>query len=139
MMLHSRVALLAAATATALTTLAPVPGLAQGFPARAALVDSHWQPWLGCWTPVERAPRDPDIQVCIVPAADGSGVRMMTFAGDQRVLEETIVADGSTQTLNETDCRGSSRSQWATSGSRLFRVSELECDGKASQQTAEIA
>jgi hypothetical protein len=137
-MMHPRLALLTVATVTALTALVPGTGWAQGTPA-SATADMHWQPWLGCWTPVERAPRDTDIQVCIVPTADGAGVRMTTFAGDQHVLEETIAADGSLQTLNEADCRGSSRSRWATNGARLFRMSELLCDGKAPQRTAEIA
>jgi hypothetical protein len=136
-MMHPRVALLA--TATALTALFPATGTAQGTAPSVGLTDTHWQPWLGCWTPVERAPHDVDIQVCIVPSADGSAVRMTTFAGDQSVLEETIAADGLTVLLNEADCRGSSSSRWANTGGRLFRVSELRCDGKAPQRTTEIA
>jgi hypothetical protein len=139
MMMYPRVALLAAATATALTALVPATGWAQGTTTRPPLADNTWRPWLGCWTPIERAPRDVDIQVCIVPSADGSGVRMTTYAGDQQVLEETIAADGSTVPLNEADCRGSSSSRWASKGGRLFRVSELRCDGKAPQRTTEIA
>src|SRR4029453_14710466 len=103
------------------------------------LTDSRWQPWLGCWTPVERAPRDRDIQVCIVPTADGGGVRMLTFAGDQRILDDTILADGSTQTLNEVGCRGSSRRRWAKNAAPLFRPTELACDGKTPQRTFGIS
>src|SRR5262249_42923070 len=61
------------------------------------------------------------------------------FAGDQRILEDSILADGSTQTMHEDSCRGTTRSQWAKNAARLFRVTELECDGKPSQRTSEIA
>src|SRR6476619_597202 len=124
---HQRIAFCALRIAAVATLLVPATGRPQnatplGSP---ALTDSRWQPWLGCWTPVERAPRNRDVQVCIVPTTDGAGARMMTFAGDQRILDETILADGSTQTLTEADCHGSSRSAWAKDAARLFRTTEL--------------
>jgi hypothetical protein len=141
MMIQTRIALYALAVATLMTLIAPATGRAQDATPQGTptLTDSRWQPWLGCWTPVERAPRDRDIQVCIVPTATGGGARMMTFAGDQRILDDTILADGSTQTLNEVGCRGSSRSRWAKNAARLFRTTELACDGKAPQRTAGIS
>src|SRR5262249_35739315 len=121
--------------------LAPAAAYAQAnaSPATGNLDDARWQSWLGCWSPVERAPRDRDIQVCITPGSDARSVRLTTFAGDQRILEDSILADGSTQTMHEDGCRGSTRSQWAKNAARLFRVTELECDGKPSQRTSEIA
>jgi hypothetical protein len=121
--------------------LVPAAGYAQAnAPAATATTgDGRWQSWLGCWSPLERTPRDRDIQVCITPGADARSVRLTTFAGDQRILEDSILADGSTQTMHEDGCRGSTRSQWAKNAARLFRVSELECDGKPSQRTSEIA
>ena len=141
MMIQTRLAIFALPVATVMMLIAPATGRAQDATPQGtpSLTDSRWQPWLGCWAPVERAPRDRDIQVCIVPTADGRGARMMTFAGDQRILEDTILADGSTQTLNEVGCRGSSRSRWATNAARLFRTTELACDGKPPQQTAGIS
>jgi hypothetical protein len=141
MMTQARIAIFALPVATVMTLIAPATGRAQGATPQgtATLTDSRWQPWLGCWTPVERAPRDRDIQVCIVPTADGGGARMLTFAGDQRILDDTILADGSTQTLNEVGCRGSSRSRWAKNAARLFRTTELTCDGKAPQRTSGIS
>ncbi len=138
MPIPSRLALVA--TAIMVTLAAPVPGRAQDrAPApRQNPAAARWQPWLGCWTPVERAPRDRDIQVCIVPTTDG-GVRMATFAGDQRILDETISPDGTTQALSEPGCRGSSRSVWAKMAPRLFRTAELVCDGKTPQQTKGIS
>ena len=141
MMVHSRIAIFTLPIAAALTLIAPAAGRAQDATPQGSptLTDSRWQPWLGCWTPVERAPRNRDIQVCIVPTTDGAGARMMTFAGDQRILDETILADGSTQVLREEGCRGSSRSAWATNAARLFRTTELACDGKAPQRTTGIS
>lgn len=138
MPIPSRIALVAAATV--ITLAAPVPGRAQDrtSASRPNLTDARWQPWLGCWTPVERAPRDRDIQVCIVPTTEG-GVRMATFAGDQRILDETISPDGTTAPMSEPGCRGSSRSVWAKSAARLFRTAELVCDGKTPQQTKGIS
>ena len=141
MTIHPRIAFIALPIAAVATLLAPAMGRAQDAAPQgsATLTDSRWQPWLGCWTPVERAPRNRDVHVCIVPTTDGAGARMMTFAGDQRILDETILADGSTQTLSEADCHGSSRSVWARNAARLFRATELTCDGKAPQRTTGIS
>ena len=141
MTIHPRIAIFALPIAAVATLLAPATGRAQDAApqASATLTDSRWQPWLGCWTPVERAPGNRDVHVCIVPTTDGAGARMMTFAGDQRILDETILADGSTQTLTEADCHGSSRSVWASNAARLFRATELTCDGKAPQRTTGIS
>jgi len=140
MTIHSRLATVVRTTAAVMACLAPAAGNAQ-VNARTAtpnLGDGRWQSWLGCWSPLERAPRDRDIQVCITPGADARSVHLTTFAGDQRILEDSILADGSTQTMHEDGCRGSTHSQWAKNGARLFRVSELECDGKPLQRTSEI-
>jgi uncharacterized membrane protein YgcG len=141
MTIHSRVATFIRLTAAVAAFLAPAAGYAQANASAATPNpgDGRWQSWLGCWSPLERAPRDRDIQVCITPDADARSVRLTTFAGDQRILEDSILADGSTQTMREEGCRGSTRSQWAKNAARLYRVSELECDGKPSQRTSEIA
>jgi hypothetical protein len=67
------------------------------------------------------------LQLCIVPTADGAGVRRITFAGDREVLAETIVADGTPQRSSEKDCTGTRQSRWAQSGTRLFLSSTLSC------------
>jgi len=141
MVIQSRVGTVIRTIAVVVAMLAPAAGLAQNNPSStsAAVKNLAWQPWLGCWTPVERAPRDRDIQVCITLGSDRQSARLTTFAGDQRLLNDSILPDGSNQTTDEDGCRGSSRSQWAKSADRLFRVTELQCDGKAPQRTAEIA
>jgi hypothetical protein len=138
---QSRVGTLVRIIAAMTTLLAPAAGYAQASASTAAANpgDGRWQPWLGCWSSIERAPRDSDIQVCFTPGPDVPSVRLITFAGDQRILEDSIIADGSNQTMREDGCSGLTRSRWAKNGARLFRVSELECDGKPPQRTSEIA
>ena len=68
-----------------------VPVKPDGARSASALRDTRWSPWLGCWTPVERKVRDQDIQVCVLPTSDGTGVRMMTFSNGQRILDEPVV------------------------------------------------
>jgi hypothetical protein len=138
---HTRIATFIRTVAVATAVVMPAAVFAQTNAARGNidLKDVRWQPWLGCWTPIERAPRDRDIQVCVTPAAGGAGVHLMTFAGDQRILDDSITADGSAVPMSEEACRGSSRSQWAKKAPRLYRVTELACADKPSQRTAEIA
>src|SRR5215471_7125865 len=106
---QTRVKMCIRIVAAAILLLVPTGAYAQGNASAAStnFKDGRWQPWLGCWSPVERAPRDRDIQVCITPGADAQSVRLTTFAGDQRILEDSIVADGSTQTMHDDGCRGS--------------------------------
>ena len=61
-------------------------------PAGEATGDGRWRAWLGCWIPAQRARPDEDVRVCVVPTAGQAGVRMITFAGDQRILDEPVVA-----------------------------------------------
>ncbi|MEQ1913428.1 MAG: hypothetical protein ABMA15_31735, partial [Vicinamibacterales bacterium] len=90
-------------------------------------LDSRWSAWLGCWRPSGRSGGADVLQLCIVPTADGAGVRRITFAGDREVLAETIVADGAPQRSSENDCTSTRQSRWAQSGTRLFLSSTLSC------------
>jgi hypothetical protein len=103
------------------------------------LADARWSPWLGCWTPVERKQQDQSVQVCVLPTSDGAGVRMMTFASGQRILDEPVVADGARRGVDEEGCIGSVKSTWSRDAARVFRVSELKCQGKAPQNASAIS
>ncbi len=98
----------------------------QGGTAAGAL-DSRWSAWLGCWRPSGRSGGADSLQLCIVPTADGAGVKRITFAGDREVLAETIVADGAPQRSSEKDCAVTRQSRWAKSSARLFLSSTLSC------------
>lgn len=105
----------------------------------AVAQDQRWTPWLGCWIPVDRRSGNQDIQVCVLPTSDGAGVSMMTFAGNQRILNEPVRADGSPQLVDEGECAGSIRHTWSRDGARVFRVTELRCEGKTLQRTSGLS
>ena len=119
--------LLAASPAAAQAASSPLPS------------DSRWAPWLGCWSPVSLQRTTQDVQVCILPTDDLTGVRMATFAADQSVLEEPVVADGAPHAVTEGNCEGRRQTQWARSGARLLTTTELECEGQLAQQTSGLS
>ena len=124
---------------------------AVGIPVAASAQDvsgnSSWMAWLGCWelvqddtrsgsgsgpvTGTSSAPpstsRPTDMRVCVTHDASNAGVKMTTFAAGQVVLEQTIVADGREQPVNETGCTGSQRAEWSDHRRQLFMHAELQC------------
>ena len=107
----------------------------------AGAADSRWTPFLGCWSLIEDAVRqplfaDPDEEsrqedrpmglVCLAP--EGDGVRLETFSGEEVFLEETLVADGQRHELTQGKCRGWQQLDWSKDGSVLFTRSELVCE-----------
>jgi hypothetical protein len=101
--------------------------------------DSRWAPWLGCWSPVSFQRTTQDVQVCILPTDDGTGVLMATFAADQSVLEEPVIADGAPHVVTEGNCEGRRQTHWARNGARLLTTTELQCEGQPSQQTSGLS
>ena len=87
--------------------------------------DPRWSAWIGCWTPGARPGRPSDTTVCLVP--DGTGVRMVTYAGEREALSERLVADGTTQEMQEQACSGERVTRWSASGPRLLSTSTLTC------------
>ena len=118
--------------------LAATLGAAQSAP-RALPSDSRWAPWLGCWSPLSMQRTTQDVQVCILPTDEGTGVRMVTFAADQSVLEEPVIADGQPHGVTEANCEGTRQTRWARSGARLLTTTELRCDGQPPQQTSGLS
>ena len=102
-------------------------------------LDQRWSAWLGCWRPSSRSGGEDALQLCIVPTADGAGVRRVTFAGDREVLAETIVADGASQRSSEKDCAGTRQSRWSQSGTRLFLSSTLSCPNQPEVGTSGLS
>src|SRR5262249_36281033 len=109
--------------------------------------ESTWTAWLGCWELIQDdtrsasasvpssgrqsgrvSPSSPAaMPVCVTHDASNAGVTMTTFAGGQGALEQTIVADGREQPLNETGCTGSQRAQWSDNRRQLFMRAEMQC------------
>ena len=102
-------------------------------------LDQRWSAWLGCWRPSGRSSGADALQLCILPTADGAGVRRITFAGDREVLAETIVADGAPERSSEKDCTGTRQSRWAQSGTRLFLSSTLGCPNQPEVGTSGLS
>ncbi len=134
-------------TATLVLFAAAGSAIAQQAPRAATDDGARWQPWVGCWQlldedvkdqfdvsadEVGKADRRPQperrvsgTQVCV--ARQGRGVTLTTVVGAQRVLEETIVADATDHPIEEADCRGTKRSEWSGTASRLYTRAEITC------------
>ncbi len=124
--------------------------------ARGGPTDARWQPWVGCWQLLDEHVRnhgdvssDPvaaasaparlersgaNTRVCIAPAAQG--VSLTTMVGDQRVLEDSVVADGIDHPMMDNECRGSKRSEWSKTGHRLYTAAEISCADQAPRKVS---
>jgi hypothetical protein len=54
------------------------------------------------------------------------------------LLEQTIVADGREQPLNETGCTGSQRAEWSDNRRQLFMYAELQCNDQPRRSVSGI-
>jgi hypothetical protein len=126
--------------------------------ASAQAPDPRWNAWLGCWSlvadanvaalpPAEQAdggltgPIRPgssrDARVCVAPRLGGA--ELETMVGDQRVLTQTIVADGVDHPVDEGGCVGTQRAQWSSDGFRLFTRAQVRCGSQPERQVTGIA
>jgi hypothetical protein len=105
--------------------------------------DSRWNPYLGCWTVAQeqfgqqRVSVPSGTMVCVRPSGR-SGVAITTTVDGKTVLEQTIVADGSTQALSQGDCNGTQTSDWSRDGERLFTRVTLDCAGRPARNVSGI-
>ena len=106
----------------------------------AESLDARWVPWLGCWQLWEEqlepgAPAlDEDTSalvgrtyVCVTPADDARGINLTALAGNDVLVERTLVADGTRREVREPNCMGWEESEWSADGQRLFTRAELRC------------
>jgi len=137
--------LLAALTISFISIAVVTPARAQS-PART---DPRWIPYLGCWHLVtdnvrnqgiealirsaEQSAATPRMTVCVQPSAISTGVTMTTFAETNKVLDQTIVADGTGRNVSESGCNGTQNSDWSRDGLRLFTRAELACSNRPKQ------
>jgi hypothetical protein len=132
-------------TATSVFVAFATAWLAFG-PGEAAAEDAQWAPWLGCWEMVRESVREG----AAVPGADQTlpplplvqraaprvcvtregldRVKLTTTIEGQPPLEQTIVADGSQQPIEDNACRGSQRAEWSKRGTRLYSQADLTCE-----------
>ena len=124
--------------------------LGASFGQLAVPADSPWLPWLGCWQLVEetgaRTERPGDthrfadrVVVCLTPSAtDTGGVEVTTIADGERVLVETLPADGAQHLVEETACTGWRQSRWSSDRARLFASAELACGGEETRRVSGV-
>ncbi|HUP41438.1 MAG TPA: hypothetical protein VM115_15040 [Vicinamibacterales bacterium] len=125
--------------AVALALLSSAPAFAQDSP---AAFDSRWNPYLGCWNIVQdqrgqSAPVPAGTMVCVRPSGR-FGVAVTTTVDGKNVLEQTMVADGSSQPLSQGDCSGTQTSNWSRDGERLFTAVELTCANRPKRTVSGI-
>ena len=78
----------------------------------------------------------PAVTVCVQPTSGNgpsSGVMMTTFANGKRLLEQTVVADGTGHPVSESGCVGTQTSDWSRDGLRLFTRVEMACNDRPKQ------
>jgi hypothetical protein len=63
---------------------------------------------------------------------------MTTFVGGQSVVQQTIVADGTSRPVSEPECSGSQGSEWSLNGLRLFTRAEITCGGGSTRSVSGI-
>jgi hypothetical protein len=141
---------------TAALLLIGSAAFAQQQTSAATFTDARWQPWVGCWqlrdervrddgmfardpvasatSPARRERSASDTRVCVTPA--GGGVSLSTLVDNQKVLEDTIVADGASYPMRDADCRGSKRSEWSKNGRRVFTTAEISCNDQAPRKVS---
>jgi hypothetical protein len=97
--------------------------------AQTAEMDARWLPWLGCWQPVEQEATGAAQTVCVVPAAQGTGVQLVTYAGGAEVARELLSADGAPRAVEHGGCAGHESAAWSSDNKRVHLSSELACEG----------
>jgi hypothetical protein len=105
-------------------------------PASAAAMDARFQAWLGCWR------LDDDIsgtgaRMCITP--EQSGVRLQTIIGNQKGIDEVVIADGVQRPIVDADCSGTERAEWSQDNSRVFRTTGVTCGKEAPRTIKSVA
>lgn len=107
--------------------------------AQTAAPSAHASAWFGCWVPAEIQAPAREVRVCVVPTSQAGALRLITFAADEQIREETIEADGAKHTISEDRCSGERVSRWSASGLRLFVSAELRCEGQAAQPSSMLS
>jgi hypothetical protein len=80
-----------------------------------------------------------DVRVCVTPGSQPNAVTLTTRAGNEPALEQTLVADGTPQSMTESGCAGTQRAEWSREGRRLFARAELSCTSQPPRAISGIA
>lgn len=140
-------ALLSATIGAPLVVVAQTPVVTQN---AGASHDARWQPWLGCWRPLNSGVAAPmrleasEIQrpvseqlMCVVPGATAASVEIVNFSGGT-VTDRTAIVAGQTIAKTVDGCTGSEQSTWSADGHRLLMKGSFTCDGGLKRQESGI-
>ncbi len=130
---------------------AAAPAAAQADDA-AGTLDARWRPWLGCWQlweeQLDPSATDDESEsaalldrtvICVRPAAGGRGVNLTAAAGEEVLVDRTLVADGVERDVREPDCTGRERNTWSADGRRLFTRAEIQCGDQPVRRAAGVS
>jgi hypothetical protein len=101
--------------------------------ASAQTVDPRWTAWTGCWQ--AEAPAASEAlavagpTVCVVPAATGGAVEIVTVADGRIAGRETLAANGAQTRVDRENCSGWTSAEWSADGRRIYRHAEYSCPG----------
>jgi len=100
-------------------------------PTLSAQDAAQWLPYVGCWQPVGEATEDaPDPLLCVVP--EGAGVEMITFEDAQQIGVVSVIADGTSRSLQREGCSGTEVGHFSEDGRFLTTESQYTCEGDVS-------
>ncbi|MCI0436680.1 MAG: hypothetical protein L0271_24030 [Gemmatimonadetes bacterium] len=122
---RSRTGLVGPAIAALALVMFAAPAAAQ-----AGGMDARWQPWLGCWEPVDLqtgAPLMGSPLLC-VRLLDG-GAAQFTTVGDVESTQRSLIADGRRSAVSEAGCSGWENATFSQDARRVFLRSEFDCAG----------
>ena len=112
---------------------------------RDTVVDSRWLPWMGSWRLLSHTVNatDRDLEgeylLKISPGKRETAVTVQAFQDETVLSEDTIVADGLSQSLEDEECSGWTRYSWSDTGKRLLFESESSCTGELAQEISGIS
>jgi hypothetical protein len=109
--------------------------------ASAQQTASRWQPWVGCWTPMQdnnvtNGPLSPvgstagsAGMLCVVPAPHDNAVDMVTVSNGRVVHSERVSASAEHIASTRDNCPGWESATWSADNHRLLLRSEYICAG----------
>jgi len=112
---------------------------------RDTAIDSRWLPWIGSWRQVSNTVNttDRDLKgeylLNISPGKRETAVNVKAFQDETALFEDTIVADGSSQSLKDKECSGWHKYSWSNTGKRLLFESESSCPGELPREISGIS
>lgn len=112
---------------------------------RDTVMDSRWLPWIGSWRLVSNTVNttDKDLKgeylLKISPGKSETAVTVQAFQDGTVLFEDTVNADGSSQSLKDEECSGWQRYSWSDTGKRLLFESESSCPGELPRKISGIS